>query len=486
MKKLWALLAAPVLALSSIAVGIAPAASAEVPAASVSFTQGYYLAPVGADYDPAIRVTVLDDVGAPVVGAAVSFDLVAETAVGGGAGVTLGEDTVLTDAAGVAVVSATASDEAGRVALRATVDGVTAGAWLYSRPPGFQPGEQLASVEGEDHDGLRRDIRDTVANKTVTIIDVCAGWCGPCRYFAEMLRDASAVLAAEYRIDLQIITVLDSGVDPAVSSDRSDAVSWRTSLDLVNPVMHAEGRDDSDVAMAVEYFTLDTAGGAGAFPTSLLVGSDGVIVDRIIGAQASVDEIVQRVLDSGVKAKKPKQTKEDKSPRKVGDEVTVTLDGNTASARFTAGEPWQYADTPLGLIGYGRDDSDPQTARRDITFSPVGSVLPDVGELTLSLTRPERKQALVTTDVVVGLYAVPSLSDTERVAVVQTVVPAVSAKGTTTVSLDLALMRELLRDRLEAGDYIDGYGNLGELTPELIEGLVENLVGVYVQTAFQR
>ncbi|WP_400995177.1 redoxin domain-containing protein [Agromyces sp. GXQ0307] len=485
MKTLATHVAAAAVAAMALAAGVTPAVAADGVPETILFDEWYYSAPVGEDIAEPIRAVVEDEAGQPVAGAEVTLSVQPDP--WKGASVTLDSYTAVTDAYGAMVVHATAGDVGGRALLRAEVaGGVTTSAWIVARPPGFRPGEQLADIDAEGEDGARHNLRDTVQKGTYTIVDVCAGWCPPCRDFAPLLRDASAKLAAEYKVDLAIVTVLQQGVNASAPSTRSDAVAWKDSLELTNTVLHAEGDADTDLARAAEFFLLDDDADVGqAVPTSLLVGPDGTILDRVIGAQASVEEIIQRVLDNGAKAHLPKAPKPEKLT--TGERVTATLDGDSASVVFAPSGTQQYEQTPLGILGLRPDDADPSIAVRNFSFfEPSG--LPSSGELTLSLERLDRKDAkqrLTSSSLFVWVIGLLAPGDFDHYAGAWVELPATSVKGVTTVEIDLAAVRGPYEQALRSGEYED-YGTLGELTDADIDALVANIAGVEVQATFAR
>ncbi|WP_353813760.1 thioredoxin domain-containing protein [Agromyces sp. SYSU T00266] len=485
MKTLATHVAAAAVVAMALAAGVTPAVAADGVPEMILFDDPYYSAPVGEEFAGPIRAVVTDDAGQPVVGVEVTLSVVPDT--WQGATVALDTYSAITGADGAIVVHATAGDIGGRAVLRADVgDDVRTGAWMIVRPPGFRPGEQLAGIDAEGEDGARHNLRDTVQKGTYTIVDVCAAWCGPCRFYAPMLRDASAKLATDYKVDLAIVTVLQQGANAGEPSTRSDAVAWEESLGLTNTVLHAEGDSDSDLARAAEFFLLDDDAGVGqAVPTSLLIGPDGTILDRVVGAQASVEEIIQRVLDSGAKAHRPKAPKPDKSL--TGERVTATLDGDSASVVFDPSGTQQYEQTPLGILGHRSDDTDPSIAVRNFSFyEPSG--LPSSGELTLSLERLDPKHAkepLTSTTLYVWVTGLLTPGDFDRQAGAWVELPATSVKGVTTVDIDLAALRIPYEQALRSGEYED-YGTIGELTDADIDALVANIAGVEVEAVFAR
>ena len=262
------------------------------------FERGSYVAPLGEPFANPIRVTVTDEFDAPVVGAEVAFIVIPDST---GAAATLSAPTAMTGLDGVAEIAATAGTEPGFPGVFATVEAVFGQALLVNLPPGFRPGEQLASVVAKDQDNVTQNVRDLLEEGSYLLVDVCASWCSPCQQFADFTEDAIQELMTSYGIDLKVAALLQRGGTEATvtPSIQADATSWKLHDAHSATVFHAEGSLDSALYRDAEFFLLSSdPGDGGGYPTHLLVGPDGVILDRMIafGGLDPVGETVARVV----------------------------------------------------------------------------------------------------------------------------------------------------------------------------------------------
>lgn len=446
-----------------VMLAIAPASAATI---DVSFGQGFYVASLGQPLPVPLTVTVTDENG-PVAYAEVALAVLPDSQ---GATATLSDSTAVTDENGVASVAATAGTIGGFASIQASVGGVTADVTLVIRPPGYRPGEQLASVTGPNDNGVTESIRDGLDNKTFLLIDVCAGWCGPCRFFAEETQAAIAMLAT-VGVQLQLVTLIMEG-EPGVASTQADAQAWKQSNGLSDSVLHAEGSLQSEVYRAGLFFLAE--GAELAYPTHLLVDPKGTILDRRVGAE-STQQTIDRVL-AFAKSKAPKKPK----PAPIG-EVTATLpDGQSYSGEFE-GTP-DLQDVGEGTLVV--DEPTPGTWA--FGYGTSGSPLPATGTLTTSLTRFKVKEQLDSSTVTVQAY-MPLFDDEgslQDVVIAATNLEASQRKGTVSVPIDLAALRTAIRTELAAGNYLVGQGTPLDLTPEVIDSLAASAFAVIAYATY--
>lgn len=451
---------------------VAPATAATT---SVQFSRGTYVAPLDQVLPDPISVTVKDELGDPVPGVEVAFSVTPDST---GATATISALTATTDAAGVAQITGTAGAQAGFPGVHATVDGVSAHAVIVNRPPGYRPGEELASIVAQNQDGVTEDVRDGLAKKAYLLVDVCAGWCGPCQMFAQETQDAITQLAAIHGVRLKLATVLLEGVNGGTPSDQPDAQHWKSSNGLTDSVFHAGGSFQSPLARAAGFFLYDNDPliPSGAFPTHLLVGPDGKILDRLVGA-VPAEQTVDRVLAHVNKTKKPPKPPEVSAVGEIGVQLP---NGETHSDLFNVFDAHPFDWGVVALFG---DDVNGIAQRLWYYLTPDSAPLAASGTLTTSLTRidkTEAKQPLVSPSVqVVGIMQLEG----EYIGALTTL-PAVQQGDTVTVAADLAALRAAMRAKLEAGDFFSLTGeeltHLPPLTPEQIDALVDSLFGIEV------
>ena len=454
-------------------------------ATTVEFPRSNWVAPLGQPFPDPIKVTVKNDGGDPVQDAVVAFAVTPDST---GATATISAPEATTDANGVAQITGTAGTLPGFPRVTATVDGASAQARLIARPPGYVPGEQLASVEAQNQDGVTENLRDGLDNKTFVLVDVCAGWCGPCRQFAQDTEEAIAALAAVHGIRLKLATVLMEGVNGGQASDQLDAQNWKNVNDLTGSVLHGGGTFQSDLSRAAAWFLYenDNLVPNGAFPTHLLVDQKGKILDRRVGAETA-EQTVDRVLAAGGKTAKPPKPPKPSAQTAVG-EVGIELPGGQAHSEVFDAFDIHFVE--WGIVALFGEDAN-GIATRDWQY-----VTPDVleplaasGTLKMSLTRfgKEAKQPLTSSTVPVGGVMQHNAGEVDEAYVTaETTLPAVQNKktGTVTVPVDLAALRSTLRTQIEAGQYEVIGGSLPELTPEVIDGLVDSLFSVAVRTQY--
>jgi hypothetical protein len=262
------------------------------------FEHASYVAPLGEPFPNPLRVTVTDEFDAPVAGVEVLFAVSPDST---GAAATLSAPTAMTGLDGVAEIAATAGTEPGFPGVFATVEAVFGQALLVNLPPGFRPGEQLASVVAKDQDNVIQDVRDLLEEDSYLLVDVCASWCTQCQQFADFTEDAIQELMTSYGIDLKVAALLQRGGTEATvtPSIQADATSWKVSDAHSATVFHAEGSLDSELYRAADFFLFADDPEFRAYPTHLLVGPDGVILDRIVGAQDNAATVARVVAAAG-------------------------------------------------------------------------------------------------------------------------------------------------------------------------------------------
>ncbi|MGR0221747.1 TlpA family protein disulfide reductase [Agromyces sp. ZXT2-6] len=456
---------------------LAPAspATAVGAAAAASFDASVYLAAPNAPFGEPVGLTVVDELGEPVAGATVTLEVMEDPV--SNATVVISAQSGQTGDDGRLTVTATAGPDGGFVGLRATVDAVETTTTLVVRPSGFLPGEQLASVEAEDQDGVRRNIRDTITTArggTYTLIDVCAGWCAPCRFFAEEVETAQQKLRDEHGVELAFTSLLTEGITEGVPAGRQDAVNWKASVAPTSTVLHAEASTASALWRAAWMFLLDDENPS-AFPTHLLVDPKGRIVDRVVGA-TEAQVVIDRVLGAGAKSK-PQPIRPDTT--KTVAEVSASIDDQSATAAFGPEDMMQL--TPIGTLYLVADDSDPSRIAYDFAITSEALSTADTVSLSLTRFRTDAKQPLVSSTLPVAVVA---NVDDYWVAVGTTTEATTPRRGTVSVTAEMIELRSALRAGLESGAFQDLIGNVGTLTPELIDAFVDSITLVQVRAEF--
>ena len=460
-----------------LSVGVATATASVT---SVQFSRGTYVAPLGQALPNPINVTVKDELGDPVSGVEVAFSVTPDST---GATAAISALTATTDAAGVAQITGTAGAQPGFATVHASVDGVEAQALIVNRPPGYRPGEQLASILAQNQDGVTENVRDGLADKpSYLLVDVCAGWCTPCQNFAKETQSAITQLAVLYGVKLKLVTMLMEDAR-ALPSNQIDALNWMDAGGLTDSVFHAGGSAQSALFRAAAFFLYDNDEGVpnGAFPTHLLVDPKGNILDRRLGFETT-EQTVDRVLAD------VNRTKEEKPPKPANlgpaGRLTVQLpNGETHSDLFDTFDSHIYDWGTVSLF----DFDTPTVAGRYWTYlTPDYAPLADSGTLTTSLTRfkTEAKQPLVSPSV--PLTGIMQLEG-EYIGA-DTTLPAVQKGDTVTVSANLEAFRAAMRAKLEAGDFFSLTGaeltHLPPLSTEQIDALVDSMFGISVAARY--
>ncbi|MFN7976591.1 MAG: Calx-beta domain-containing protein [Vicinamibacterales bacterium] len=212
----------------------------------------------------------------------------------------LDDTVVVTDATGFARTAGTASSTSGFYWLQATAPGAPApvSMLMLNLPPGYRPGDQLADAAAVDDTGTARTLRGLLTPGRFLILDVCANWCSACALVAPQIPSTLAALAAQ-GIDVDLVPVLREGPSPGTASTQTDAVAWRQAFALPGIALHASGDLRSPLARAAD---LIAGALSPAYPTYLLVGPDGTILDRHVGALdgAAMTAFVQAHVTSAV------------------------------------------------------------------------------------------------------------------------------------------------------------------------------------------
>lgn len=457
--------------------GFIPSASAAV--TSISFAKDIQAAGLGEPFAEELEVTVTDGSG-PVEGVEVAFSVRPDFT---GATVQLSATVAVTGTDGTARVSATAGSTPGFALVLAQAEGVVAHASLVIRPPGYLPGEQLASIEGLDQNDVSQTIGGKLRGKQpFLLIDVCAGWCVPFRTFAAEAQEAIAQLAL-LGVDARLVTLLADGDIAGRPSTRLDAQNWASSNDLSGPVLHAAGSQDSPLYRSASFLLhgVSLTGAPEGFPTHLLVDPNGVILDRRVGAETA-QQTIARVLEYAT-PKKPKNVKET-----IVGEVGVRLPGGDSYRHQFRQFGVEFLE--WGVVLLDGSDSGDSVSRTWLYQTPDVAPLPPEGPIELSLTRfkSEQGQRLVAPTVQVQaamLLGDPQDPDNLDVIVASTTVPAAQQKGTVTVPIDLVALRSAMRSELEAGRYRVAHGQPpAELTPELIDDLVASMPSVEIRADY--
>jgi Bacterial Ig-like domain (group 1) len=449
-------------------------------ATSVEFSRGSYVAPLGQAFPDPISVTVKDGLGDPAPGVEVAFSVTPDST---GATATISAPTATTDGNGVAQITGTAGTQAGFPTVHATADGASATAQLVNRPPGYRPGEKLASIMAQNQDGVTEDVRSGLDGKTFLLVDVCAGWCDPCKAFAENAEQAIIDLAILHGVKLKLVTLLQQGADHE-PSEQADAQQWKSDQGLTGSVLHAGGSADSALYRGAGFFLADNDPFASnAFPTHLLVDPKGTILDRQVGvdsAQQTVDRVLSFI---------PTKTVNPPKVTPVG-QVDVQLpNGETRSEVFNA----FGSQNGIGL--FGNDVGG--IAEREWSYTTPGLFpppLPASGTLTLSLTRfkTEARQPLKssTVSVTAGMRIgspIPPGNPGFAAVQAETTLPAAQDKktGKVTVATRLETLRAAMEAKLEAGQYAVTAGNLpSPPTQQQIDDLVASMFGVAVTAQY--
>jgi hypothetical protein len=165
--------------------------------------------------------------------------------------------------------------------------------YMQNRPAGYTVGEQLADPVGSEDSGQPLNLRSLLDGHTFFLLDVCAGWCPACRDAQPQGPIAIAQLGAE-GIALRIVPLLLEG-SQRVPTTQGDAFAWRSLYQLPGPVLHDSGAFETPFWNAGSFVLGVNQPG---FPTYLLVGPDGTILNRHIVAMQA-DEIVALVESFG-------------------------------------------------------------------------------------------------------------------------------------------------------------------------------------------
>jgi hypothetical protein len=244
-------------------------------------------APVGGRFEP-LRFRVLDSEGLPMPNVALTL-----TPPASGPSVSLVATTVVTGADGFAVAEGTANFEPGSYFLRAEAAGFSQPASMYmlNMPPGYSVGEQLADISAFDEGGSLRSLRAFTNNGRFLLLDVCTVWCSVCQNVQAEGQQMKAQLAA-MGIQVTLVPMLVESVEHGPSS-QLDALTWRNTYGITDPVLHASSDPASPVVGAGAYILGANRPG---YPTFLLVAPGGEIVDHHRGQFQDAADMVDFVL----------------------------------------------------------------------------------------------------------------------------------------------------------------------------------------------
>ena len=429
--------------------GALPAFAAD-PASVVASGPTEQAAAIGLPFESELRVLVTDQWGAPVPGTTVVF-----TAPATGASAALSSTEAQTDEDGQASVVATANATVGRYTVTASVEGVATPVefTLWNIPAGFRPGQQLASVTARDEKGKTRNIRDFLNHgHDYALIDVCASFCGPCRFMQQQAMIAFARLA-DRKIAVNLGALLMQG-GVSASSTQADALAWKSDLSLPGPVLHSEGSSTSDLYQAAGFIL----GLPGGFPTSLLVAPDGTIIDRVVGMQEA-DQIEDRILRAVLTERPPLEA--------TGADVTVTL--GASSLIGTA------APSLTGPLGTATFESQLRgLLAEELHFQFEGrSPLPDSARVAMSPTWTDGyRRSSPGATVALGFLSVLDGVQIDLTNFVEFVSPLKRPSGSFSVAIDVAAFRTALASAIQP--YVEG----GEITQEEADGIVRDVYGV--------
>jgi hypothetical protein len=232
-------------------------------------------ATVSTKFTSPLTVQLRDAGNNPVAGVHVTF-----TAPVAGASATLSSTDVVTGPGGFASVTATANATVGRYQVEASAPGgLTADFLLSNAPPGFSVGEKLADIAALDENGVTRHVSD-LANGGYVLLSVCTIWCSVCAEMGPGEQVVEDHLAAR-GVPFHVVPLLLEGSSSGTPSTTLNAKLWQTVIKFPGTVLNAGGSGLSDLYND----GFDLLGGG--FPTTLVVGPDGTILDRVVGFESA-------------------------------------------------------------------------------------------------------------------------------------------------------------------------------------------------------
>ncbi|MDK4737656.1 redoxin domain-containing protein [Rhizobium sp. CB3171] len=145
---------------------------------------------------------------------------------------------------------------------------------------GYRVGDKAADIVGQDQSGKTVQLSKYSPNKDWILVDICAQWCGPCNFAAEKTRGFidNVNVTKGTKLKLTPFTVLVDDRSYRASSQVT-AQQWATkyNFDPKEAVVHCGGDPKSDLRWLVNKYTLANNIPEAAYPTYVLIDSDGVI-----------------------------------------------------------------------------------------------------------------------------------------------------------------------------------------------------------------
>lgn len=145
---------------------------------------------------------------------------------------------------------------------------------------GYRVRDKVAEIAGKDQSGNDVKLSKFIKGKDWALVDICAQWCGPCNFAAQKTRgfidSINATKGSPFK--LKPFTVMVDGRDYGPSTQIA-AQQWaaRYLFDQNEPVLHCDGDPKSDLRSLASKFTLANNIPEAAYPTYVLVDSDGVV-----------------------------------------------------------------------------------------------------------------------------------------------------------------------------------------------------------------
>ncbi|RWQ57831.1 redoxin domain-containing protein [Mesorhizobium sp.] len=145
---------------------------------------------------------------------------------------------------------------------------------------GYRVGDKVAEISGSDQLGRDVKLSKYSTGKEWILIDICAQWCGPCNWAAQktpaFIDGINGTEGSKIKLIPFTVLVDDGNYRP---SSQATAKRWadRYKFDSKEAVIHCGGDAKSDLRWLVYKFTLANDIPEAAYPTFVLVDSDGVI-----------------------------------------------------------------------------------------------------------------------------------------------------------------------------------------------------------------